>query len=342
MKMQKVLYLVTVIGVFLQITDGEISNGQNWDTEIMERCPCDNEIIEDFLESVAQNSADVENGQKLRLRLWQLKTDVCKVNVLDKSPKPGQIEISMMYHGSIQIERPGEGQDQDGDDDDQPQQGMEDYDGDVQQGNVYPQYQQGPQQGAGDIGPEQYDEDVGPQQDEDTGSLQDKDIEEFLGSIDFEQMQQSLGNGQQNQGTDTGKPQQGTDTGKPQQGTDTGKPQQGTDTGKPQQSVAIGHQQEQEQSGLSQGSSLGNGKDSSAEFTFTIDVNTGNLSYSRIKRRRRELMPFETVKINMEIIFEKSSDPDVEKRNDQIKHLLEDGLREYWLAMAFCLLGVEQ
>ncbi|KAG8545381.1 hypothetical protein GDO81_020955, partial [Engystomops pustulosus] len=92
-------------------------------------------------------------------------------------------------------------------------------------------------------------------------------------------------------------------------------------------------------SGLSQGSSLGNGKDSSAEFTFTIDVNTGNLSYSRIKRRRRELMPFETVKINMEIIFEKSSDPDVEKRNDQIKHLLEDACASYLVGDGLLLTG---
>ncbi|XP_075697509.1 uncharacterized protein LOC142663091 [Rhinoderma darwinii] len=246
LNMWKMLYFVTVIGVFLQAI-----NGQDWDIEKMEQCPCANDIIEGFEDSVAKNAIDVGNGQKLRLRLWHLNHDDCTADVLDKSPQPGRIEISMVYRGSVELKEQGESEDQYRSDDDDEQQGRVDV---------------GQSQGDIDFGPPQ-EEDNGQQQEpEDIGLLQGVDIGQLLGGVYIEQL---LNIRQEEEELDIG----------------------------------------QEQSEVSNDSSIGNGgdkKDYSADFSFTVDVNTGKLSEStgpiaRVERRKREIMPFETVIIKIAI-----------------------------------------
>ncbi|CAJ0950697.1 unnamed protein product [Ranitomeya imitator] len=149
--------------------------------------------------------------------------------------------------------------------------------------------------------------DIGQQQTaDDIGSMQDAYIEDMLGSIDLEQLQQGI---EQVHDMDLG-----------------------------QEQTNIG----QEQSELSDDSHLetGGDEDYSAKFSFIVDVNTGQLSDSTgpmINRRKRELMPFKTVTINITINSDQKPDSDDGTRNDQIKSLLKKGLKEYWLSMAFCL-----
>ncbi|XP_044129590.1 uncharacterized protein LOC122922894 isoform X2 [Bufo gargarizans] len=301
--MWKILYL-TVIGVFILVI-----NGQDYDIEKMEKCPCANDVIGAFLESVNKNDLEVDNGQKLKLRLWKQRNDNCTAHVLNKSPKPGQIEIRMVYHGSVYTEAQGQGQDvgdQNGGVDIGQQQDMD---------NGQQQDMDNGQQQDMDNG-QQQDMDNGQQQGaEDTGLLQDKDIEQLLANTYLEQLQQSMRLLEQIM--------------------DVGQEQAGVDT-------------EQEQSQLLNG--LGNGSennDYSAEFIFTVDVNTGKLtdstgSMTGEKRRKREIMPFETVIISITVKYEKKQHSDVGASNDQIKLLLRNALDDYWLKMTFCLLDVQQ
>ncbi|XP_044129589.1 uncharacterized protein LOC122922894 isoform X1 [Bufo gargarizans] len=333
--MWKILYL-TVIGVFILVI-----NGQDYDIEKMEKCPCANDVIGAFLESVNKNDLEVDNGQKLKLRLWKQRNDNCTAHVLNKSPKPGQIEIRMVYHGSVYTEAQGQGQDvgdqnggvdigqqqdmdngQQQDMDNGPQQDMDngpqqDMDNGQQQDmdNGQQQDMDNGQQQDMDNG-QQQDMDNGQQQGaEDTGLLQDKDIEQLLANTYLEQLQQSMRLLEQIM--------------------DVGQEQAGVDT-------------EQEQSQLLNG--LGNGSennDYSAEFIFTVDVNTGKLtdstgSMTGEKRRKREIMPFETVIISITVKYEKKQHSDVGASNDQIKLLLRNALDDYWLKMTFCLLDVQQ
>ncbi|XP_040292202.1 uncharacterized protein LOC121004131 [Bufo bufo] len=270
--MWKILYL-TVIAVFILVI-----NGQDYDIEKMEKCPCANDVIGAFLESVNKNDLEVDNGQKLKLRLWQQRNDNCTAHVLNKSPKPGQIEISMVYHGSVHTEEQGQGQDvgdQNGGVDIGQQQGVDFGQPQEMDNGQQQEMDNGQQQGA--YNGQQEEAYNGQQQGaENTGLLEDKDIEQLLANTYLEQLQQSMSLLQQIM--------------------DVGQEQAGVDT-------------EQEQSQLLNG--LGNGSendDYSAEFIFTVDVNTGKLtdstrSMTGEKRRKREIMPFETVIISITVKY---------------------------------------
>ncbi|KAM3910371.1 uncharacterized protein RB166_021027 [Leptodactylus fuscus] len=214
--MRNVLYFVAAIGVFLQVT-----SGQKWDIKKMEQCPCADEVREGFLDSVATYAHEIGNGQALRLRLWQLESDTCTAHVVDKSPKPGEIEISMKFRGSIITEELGQ-------DDGTRQQG-EDLD---TYSNIQAQYERARpgigtqqevdngQQQEVDNGQQQevdngqqQEVDNGQQQEVDNGQqqdneiLQDPELDGLLKSIVIDQVQQSLNNGQLQQGADIGQDQ---------------------------------------------------------------------------------------------------------------------------------------
>ncbi|XP_073444411.1 uncharacterized protein [Dendrobates tinctorius] len=416
--MWKMLYFVTVIGVFLQTI-----NGQRWDIEKLEQCPCANNVIEDFLDSVTKNTLEIGNGQKLRLILRQLSKEDCTVHVQDESPQPGQIEISMVYSGNVHITEMGESDDaEDQRTSDEEQQriiysGQQQEFGDIGQQQV----DIGQQQEDGDIGQQQMD--IG-QQEEDWDIGQQVDIGQQEEDWDIGQQQVDIG--QQEEDWDIG--QQQVDIGQQEEDWDIG--QQQVDIGQQeedwdivqqqvpirqqqedgdigQQQVSIGQQQEvgdigqqqvtigqqqtahdigsmqdkyiedmlgsidfeqlqqgieqvhdvdlgqeqtnigQEQSELSDDSHLETGSDEhySAKYSFIVDVNSGTLSEftgPMINRRKRELMPFKTVTINITINNDQKSDSGDGTRNDQIKSLLKKGLKEYWLAMAFCLFDVQE
>ncbi|XP_077107160.1 uncharacterized protein LOC143764926 [Ranitomeya variabilis] len=433
--MWKMLYFVTVIGVFLQTI-----NGHQWDIEKLEQCPCENNVIEDFLESVSKNTIEIGNGQKLRLLLWQLSNEDCAVHVQDESPQPGQIEISMAYSGNVHIEEMGESDDaEDQQTSDEEQQrtidiGQQQEFGDIGQqhvdigqqqevGDIGQQVDIGQQQEDGDIGQQQMDigqqeedwdigqqqVDIGQQQEDWDIGQQQVDIGQQQEVGDIGQQQVDIGQQQEDgdivlQQVDIGQQQEVGDIG--QQQVDIGQEQEDGDI--VQQQVPIGQQQEvgdigqqqmdigqqqtaddigstqdayiedmlasidleqlqqgieqvhdvdlgqeqtnigQEQSELSDGSYLETGgeKDYSAKFSFIVDVNTGTLSDStgpiRINRRKRELMPFKTVIINITINNDQKPDSNDGTRNDQIKSLLKKSLKEYWMSMALCLFDVQE
>ncbi|XP_069835653.1 uncharacterized protein [Dendropsophus ebraccatus] len=214
--MGKMFYYVTVIGVVLQVISGQDSG-----IEKMKQCPCANEVIEVFLGSVDQNTVNTENGQKLKLRLWQQKKDDCSTNVLDKSPKPGRIEISMAYQGSVDIIAQGE--DQYRSDNDEEQQGSIDIGQQLQDGDI------GPQQGSIDIGQQLQDGDIGPQQGVDVGVQTESADSGLQQGVDVGVQTESADSGLQ-QGVDVGVQTEAADIG-PQQGVDVGVQTEAADSG---------------------------------------------------------------------------------------------------------------
>ncbi|XP_066443073.1 uncharacterized protein [Eleutherodactylus coqui] len=354
--MWTILCCAAALGVFLQTT-----SGQKWDIKKMEECSCANDVIEAFLESVAKSDAESFNGQKLRLTLWQSTNDKCTAHVLDKSPKPGRIEISMLYHASVHNEEQEEGevqqqelsdngqeqggaglgQEQEGDDIGQEQEGddigqqqasedtepQEEVDMEQGQTEEYIELQQvdmveeqtdgdiDPQQEV-DMGQEQTDGDIDPQQEVDMG--QEQVAEQLLDNLVMEQMKQSMATGQLQQNPDLGQQQEG----------------------------AGAAQEQPNQSNDSHSETGGEKKDYKAQYTFILDVNTGKLSDSadsatRTQRRRRELMPFDSVSIKMELNVEEPASADG-TTSDRIRPLLRKGLADYWLKMTNCLLDVKE
>ncbi|KAG9461136.1 hypothetical protein GDO78_017987, partial [Eleutherodactylus coqui] len=239
---------------------------------------CANDVIEAFLESVAKSDAESFNGQKLRLTLWQSTNDKCTAHVLDKSPKPGRIEISMLYHASVHNEEQEEGevqqqelsdngqeqggaglgQEQEGDDIGQEQEGddigqqqasedtepQEEVDMEQGQTEEYIELQQV------DMVEEQTDGDIDPQQEVDMG--QEQVAEQLLDNLVMEQMKQSMATGQLQQNPDLGQQQEG----------------------------AGAAQEQPNQSNDSHSETGGEKKDYKAQYTFILDVNTGKLSDS--------------------------------------------------------------